>query len=118
MTKADLERLRAASCRVASLTLGRHECEFCPENSTYKRNGEYRYCIRNGEIYSAPVMILRYIEMHGYRLPEVFLEHLKEVGGLVWDWPGDTWAGPSQWWFRRRRAPLRRLQWTARPDAG
>jgi hypothetical protein len=83
---ADLERLEAASWLVVSQKLGFHDCEFCPEDSAFERNGEYHYYARGGDVYSAPVMVLHYAKEHGYRPPEVFLECLRESGGLDWDW--------------------------------
>lgn len=86
LASTDLERLRAVSLRVTSRTLGYHWCVFCPEGSEFKGNGEYHYYIPTGETYSAPIMILHYIEAHGYRPPDVFLEHVNAMGELPWDW--------------------------------
>jgi hypothetical protein len=86
MESADLRRLRNASSMLVGLTLGWHECEFCPTDSEIKGNGEYRYYARTGAVYCAPTMVWHYVEKHGYRLPEEFLESLKGIGGLVWDW--------------------------------
>jgi hypothetical protein len=81
----ELTRLKAASQRLGSVTLGVHECDFCPEESAFEGNGEFRYYLRNGETYSAPMMVLHYIEAHGYRPPLVFREGLAETGDLPWD---------------------------------
>lgn len=70
---------------MGSMTLGVHECEFCPYESAYEGNGEFRYYLRNGETYSAPMMVLHYMEAHGYRPPLVFREGLAETGDLLWD---------------------------------
>ncbi|MFK3978809.1 HEAT repeat domain-containing protein [Micromonospora sp. NPDC050397] len=83
---ADLKRLKAASRRLGAITLGTHECEFCSDGPAFEGNGEYRYYMPNGDAYSAPMMILHYVEEHGYRPPDVFLDCLEDVGGLVWDW--------------------------------
>lgn len=85
MTTAEFTRLKAASQRLGSVMLGVHECEFCPEGSAFEGTGEYRYYLGNGETYSAPMMVLHYIEAHGYRPPLVFREGLAETGDLPWD---------------------------------
>ncbi len=83
---ADRQRIRGASQRLGSVTLGTHECEFCPPDSAFEGNGEYRYYGRSGDVYVAPMMILHYMEEHGYRPPEEFLDGLKDIGRLEWDW--------------------------------
>ncbi|MFI6039415.1 hypothetical protein ACIBBD_35900 [Streptomyces sp. NPDC051315] len=85
VTTAELARLRATSQRLGSVMLGVHECEFCPEESAFEGNGEFRYYLGNGESYSAPMMVLHYIEAHGYRPPLVFREGLAETVDLPWD---------------------------------
>ncbi|WP_460068210.1 DUF7919 family protein [Streptomyces sp. YKOK-I1] len=82
---AELTRLKAASQRLGSVTLGVHECDFCPEESAFEGNGEFRYYLRNGETYSAPMMMLHYIEVHDYRPPLVFREGLAKTRDLPWD---------------------------------
>ncbi|MFJ8104221.1 hypothetical protein [Streptomyces sp. NPDC096132] len=85
VTAAELTRLKTASQRLGSVMLGVHECEFCPEESAYQGTGEFRYYLRNGESYSAPMMVLHYVEAHAYRPPLVFREGLTETGDLPWD---------------------------------
>ncbi|WP_344617624.1 hypothetical protein [Dactylosporangium salmoneum] len=92
MTNADLERLRAASQRVASEMLGRHQCEWCPSHARYEGNGEYHYYAPDGEVYAAPEMILHYVTEHGYRPPEVFLESLRVSDEPAWDWRAERLA--------------------------
>jgi hypothetical protein len=91
--QSDRERLGTASGRIASPMLGMHECEFCPRGSGTSGNGEYHYYMSNGDIYCAPVMILHYIDVHGYRPPEVFLESLRATDSLSWDWRAERLAG-------------------------
>ena len=83
MTGAELERLKTASRRLGSRTLGWHDCDFC---SDFRGNGEYRYYLPSGEIYAAPMMIVHYVEAHGYRPPRELLDGLQTAGQLRWDW--------------------------------
>ncbi|WP_416874683.1 hypothetical protein [Kitasatospora sp. SC0581] len=83
---ADLELVRSSSRHLGRLMLGTHDCEFCPGGSIFEGNGEYRYYLQDGEVYSAPMMIIHYMESHGYKPPRVFLEHLRKSGRLSWDW--------------------------------
>ncbi|MEV5768158.1 HEAT repeat domain-containing protein [Micromonospora sp. NPDC052213] len=83
MTGAELERLRAASRRLGSVTLGWHDCDFCGAS---EGNGEYRYYLPGGEIYAAPMMILHYVEEHGYRPPVELRDGLRAAGQPRWDW--------------------------------
>lgn len=85
MTEADLKRLSVASSRPVSLALGFHECEFCPEKSAFRGNGEYHYYLSNGDVFAAPTMILHYLQEHDYRLPEEFREGLGAIAELSWD---------------------------------
>ncbi|MEV8517461.1 hypothetical protein [Dactylosporangium sp. NPDC051484] len=85
-------RLRAASWNLVSISLGWHECEFCPAPARFQGNGEYRYYCRGGAIYSAPMMILHYVGEHEYRPPAEFLADLGPEGGLEWDWRADRLA--------------------------
>ncbi|MGC5329189.1 HEAT repeat domain-containing protein [Micromonospora sp. DT62] len=83
MTGAQLERLRAASQRLGSITLGWHDCDFC---GAFKGNGEYRYYLPDGKIYAAPMMILHYVEEHGYRPPRELCDGLQAAERPRWDW--------------------------------
>ena len=85
MEPAEVERLLAASTHTVSVTMGRHECEFCPEASAFQGNGEYHYYVADGEVYAAPVMLPHYVRDHGYRLPEEFRKALGATGRLAWD---------------------------------
>jgi hypothetical protein len=80
---AELARLRAACRRLGSRALGWHDCEFC---SAFAGNGEYRFYLPDGEIYAAPMMILHYVEEHGYRPPRDLLDGLRTGARLRWDW--------------------------------
>ncbi|WP_238015346.1 hypothetical protein KZZ52_01550 [Dactylosporangium sp. AC04546] len=92
MTNADLERLRATSRNLSSVMLGRHQCEWCPSHTASEGNGEYHYYAPDGEVYAAPAMIVHYVEEHGYRPPEVFLESLRVTEELAWDWRAERLA--------------------------
>lgn len=83
MTGVELERLRAASRRLGSRTLGWHDCDFC---GAFAGNGEYRYYLPDGKIYAAPMMILHYVEEHGYRPPGELRAGLRAAGQPRWDW--------------------------------
>lgn len=91
-TISDLALLRAASQRRVGLTLGWHECEFCPEETAAQGNGEYRYYTVGGEVYVAPVMILHYAVEHDYLPPRSFLDDLAVAGELRWDRRADLLA--------------------------
>ncbi|UYQ64536.1 HEAT repeat domain-containing protein [Streptomyces peucetius] len=86
VTVADMQRFKGASRRLGSVTLGTHECEFCPADLPFEGNGEYRYYCRSGEVYAAPSMILHYVDEHGYCPPREFLESLHKIDQLDWDW--------------------------------
>ncbi|MQS06919.1 HEAT repeat domain-containing protein [Streptomyces alkaliphilus] len=86
LTVRDVRRLRDASWRLGSVTLGVHECDFCPPGSRFEGNGEYRYYCRSGKVYAAPMMILHYVERHNYHPPVEFLKGMDEIGQLEWDW--------------------------------
>jgi hypothetical protein len=47
---------------------------------------EYRYYLPDGEIYAAPMMILHYVEEHGYRPPGELRDGLRAAGQPRWDW--------------------------------
>jgi hypothetical protein len=83
MTGTEVERLRAASRRLGNVTLGWHDCDFC---GTFEGNGEHRYYLPDGEIYAAPMMILHYVEEHGYRPPRELREGLQAAAQPQWDW--------------------------------
>jgi hypothetical protein len=85
MNALDLRRIQAASSRLSNLTLGFHECDFCPEEAAFRGNGEYHYYLSNGDVYAAPALILHYLEEHGYRLPTEFRRGLHATTELAWD---------------------------------
>jgi hypothetical protein len=72
-----------AADRPHSVTLGWHDCDFC---GAFQGNGEYRYYLPDGQTYSAPMMIVHYVETHGYRLPQPVREGLPAVASPGWDW--------------------------------
>ena len=77
MTEADVERLTAASWRMTNMSLGFHECELCDLSPYFRGNGEYHYYLSDGITYAAPMMLLHYVEEHGYRTPVVFRSALR-----------------------------------------
>jgi hypothetical protein len=85
-------RLHEASWGLVSMTLGWYECDFCPAGARFQGNGEYRYYARRGEVYGAPMMILHYVDEHGYCPPAEFLTDLGQEGDLEWDWRADRLA--------------------------
>ena len=85
MSPADVECLRAASWRMGAYHLGFHECAFCDLDAVFLGNGVYRYYGPGGVIYAAPMMILHYVEEHGYRTPLVFRSALRAGWEPVWD---------------------------------
>jgi hypothetical protein len=82
---ADQRLVRAASRRFSQVMLGWHRCEWCPEDTAAQGNGEHHYYAPGGEVYAAPMMLPHYIEHHGYRPPEVFLDALRHTAAPVWD---------------------------------
>lgn len=86
MTGVELRQLRAATQRLGSVTLGWHTCEFC---STFDGNGEYRFYLPDGSVYVAPMMLMHYIEHHGYRPPRQLRVGLAQATQPVWDWRAD-----------------------------
>ncbi|GAA1514031.1 hypothetical protein GCM10009827_030870 [Dactylosporangium maewongense] len=82
----DPRPLRAASRARSNVMLGWHDCPWCPGTTApHDGNGEYHYYAHDGEVYAAPVMLLHYVEVHGYRPPEQFLQALRVPGELPWD---------------------------------
>ncbi|MEV6370954.1 HEAT repeat domain-containing protein [Micromonospora musae] len=90
MTGAELERLKTSSRRIGSVTLGWHDCDFC---GAFEGNGEYRYYLPDGEVYAAPMMILHYVEEHGYRPPRELRDGLETAGRPRWDWRAERLRG-------------------------
>lgn len=72
---ADLCRALRHACRARETDageLGGHRCEIC---RTHEDRGEFVIEV-GGTVYVLPRMILHYIEQHGYRPPDPFLEDL------------------------------------------
>ncbi|HLX71808.1 MAG TPA: hypothetical protein VKV04_19510 [Verrucomicrobiae bacterium] len=72
-----------------NLSRGFHVCEFCPPPPTILSkggipmlnpspgttgNGEIRVWSSEGVFYAAPVLILHYVKVHGYRPPQSFID--------------------------------------------
>jgi hypothetical protein len=67
-------RLLALCCRPMNLTVGHHSCPFCPAcQPAAWGSGEIRVP-GNGKVYAAPVLVHHYVDAHGYRPPEEFIE--------------------------------------------
>ncbi|MFJ8434495.1 hypothetical protein ACIQ9P_24665 [Kitasatospora sp. NPDC094019] len=92
LAAAEFDVLKRLSVRPGSVTLGVHECELCPEGEEFEGNGEYRYYFDDGNVYSAPVMILHYVEDHGYSPPRPFVDCLRRSTPLRWDWRAERLA--------------------------
>lgn len=64
---------------VVNLCRGSHRCEFCEHSpGVLERekagNGEIRVTGADGTVYAAPVLIAHYVEAHGYRPPQAFID--------------------------------------------
>jgi len=76
-----LEALQALVASPVNLYRGSHTCEFCPPpppgRAWYSKdaagNGEIRVLGADGRTFVAPVMVLHYIEKHGYKPPDDFI---------------------------------------------
>lgn len=72
----------------ANLMRGFHGCDFCdldliapveapvPRGHVWLGNGELHITGQDGTIYAAPTLIVHYMDAHGYKPPEVFLDAL------------------------------------------
>jgi hypothetical protein len=103
-------------CKVSVVqTIGMHDCEFCPTDTSnfVERNGEHlwlgsaeiRVFSETDRLYAAPNLIYHYVSVHRYKPPDEFVQAL--MAGP---------APPSQQYFDRL-ANLN-LEWcnTASPD--
>jgi hypothetical protein len=60
--------------RPVNLTVGYHACPFCPAGQPAPRgSGEIRVP-GNARVYAAPALIHHYVEAHGYKPPEEFVQ--------------------------------------------
>jgi len=66
-----VERMKLLAANPVNLYRGYHFCDLCPDRSA-RGNGEIR-AAGDGIIYAAPVLIVHYIEAHGYQPPAAFL---------------------------------------------
>lgn len=84
-----LARLRKLIQAPVDLTRGFHLCEFCPPPPATTTegglpsidpapgtigNGEIRVSDKSGKTYVAPVLILHYVQAHGYLPPSEFIQ--------------------------------------------
>ena len=89
-----LEAMRALVAAPVNLFRGAHLCEFCPAPPVVTTpkglrliepppgtsgNGEIRVVASDGRTYVAPVMVLHYIQAHGYRPPQAFIEAVQQL---------------------------------------
>ncbi|MFE7580387.1 hypothetical protein ACFU5Y_02340 [Streptomyces gardneri] len=82
--------LEGRNSRVSRITLGWHDCEFCEAATSIEGNGEFIYYARNGSTYCAPVMLIHYMESHGYCPPAEFIDAILDEGDLDWDSRAET----------------------------
>ncbi|WP_159393444.1 DUF7919 family protein [Streptomyces rimosus] len=70
-----------------SLTLGSHECEFCPSegHAPETGNGEIHIYAPSGRTYSAPTLVLHYVKAHQYTPPAEFTAASTAPGAPDWD---------------------------------
>ena len=55
--------------------MGSHKCEYCSQYGTSIPNGNGEIWVFNGDkFYIAPYLIIHYIEKHGYKPPQEFIE--------------------------------------------
>jgi hypothetical protein len=67
-------RLMDLCGRPVNLTVGHHACPFCPAGQPARRgSGEVRVP-SDSKVYAAPVLIHHYVDAHGYKPPEEFIE--------------------------------------------
>lgn len=75
-----LPRLAACLDYPVNQTRGLHSCEFCEDGSAYfKQNNaigsaEFRIFAEDGTVYAAPTLLHHYIEAHGYKPPQAFVD--------------------------------------------
>jgi hypothetical protein len=65
--------------RRVNQTRGFHACTFCKGRDRPHSSAEMRVA-GNGRVYAAPLLVHHYVEAHGYRPPDEFIEAV-----LAWD---------------------------------
>ncbi|GAA2407873.1 hypothetical protein GCM10010420_39980 [Streptomyces glaucosporus] len=80
-----LDALKVELKKPRSVSPGVHECEFCSSGEPMQGNGELHIYSADGKVYSAPTMIVHYIEDHGYAPPVQFVEAVNRSTPLLWD---------------------------------
>jgi hypothetical protein len=81
-----IEALRYLVANPVNLFRGGHFCEFCPPSPTklspnIAGNGEIQVTNASGVTYVAPVLILHYVAVHGYRPPQEFIDAVLAQAG-------------------------------------
>jgi hypothetical protein len=89
-----LAALKRGAVDPANLMRGSHTCEFCGAESpimiqvsgvragrAFLGNGEIHIPGLGGVVYSAPTLIVHYIEVHGYRPPDIFMRAVLAESG-------------------------------------
>jgi hypothetical protein len=66
-------RLRDLCGQPMNLTIGYHTCLFCQDGQPARGSGEIRVS-GDGKVYAAPALVHHYVEAHGYKPPEEFIE--------------------------------------------
>ena len=77
-------RLRELAKAPVAPMRGLHWCEFCPRPVDYERtprgSGEIRVRGTGQTVYTAPTLIVHYVEAHRYRPPEEFIAAVLNAG--------------------------------------
>jgi len=86
------DRLLRLAAQRRNLMRGFHNCEMCSMDSPievpsswassgiqYLGNGEIHVPSTSGVIFSAPTLVIHYIDSHGYCPPQEFLDAVREV---------------------------------------
>ena len=74
-----LERLRTLAEQPKNLCRGTHDCDLCPAGSGLRGNGEVHVVGADGQVYAAPVLVVHYVEEHGYLPPQEFIDAVMAV---------------------------------------
>lgn len=75
-----IEKMKLLAQTPVQLCMGYHACNLCRkrESASHEGNGEIRVS-RESITYAAPVLIVHYIEDHGYLPPSEFLKAIEEA---------------------------------------
>jgi hypothetical protein len=74
-------RLRDLCSQPMNLTIGHHTCLCCQAGQPAARgSGEIRV-EGDGKVYAAPALVYHYVDAHGYKPPEEFIQAVGKAGG-------------------------------------